>query len=108
MPTYEYYCEHCDEKFEQYHVVDERDQGTCPKCGGHCKRVFTAVPIIFRGSGWYVTDNAKGASPSTGTAAKPDGQGNGSGNGNGKHHKSKPKADKPIEKTAGKKEPKDE
>ncbi len=77
MPTYEYYCEHCKRKFEQYHSVEERDQGVCEVCGAQCKRVFVPVPIIFKGKGWHITDYGKGTAPSTGAGSSEPGKGNG-------------------------------
>ncbi|HEX2949052.1 MAG TPA: FmdB family zinc ribbon protein [Armatimonadota bacterium] len=64
MPLYEYACTKCDHHFDVRHSADEKPQLTCPKCQGSVKKVFTPNAIIFKGTGWYVTDHAKsGATP---------------------------------------------
>jgi len=59
MPVYEYQCEKCTHKFELRRTFSEDGSGICPVCGGIGKRLFSAVPIIFKGSGFYVTDYRK-------------------------------------------------
>ncbi|MBI4188329.1 MAG: zinc ribbon domain-containing protein [Chloroflexi bacterium] len=56
MPIYEYECTCCPTRFELKQSFDEDSQVTCPKCGGDAMRVFSPVPVIFKGSGFYVTD----------------------------------------------------
>lgn len=57
MPLYEYECENCGVRFERrQHMTDEPVQ-TCPECGGEVHRLIQPVGIIFKGSGFYVTDN---------------------------------------------------
>ena len=64
MPLYEYACTKCDHHFDVRHSADEKPQLTCPKCHASAKKVFLPSGIIFKGSGWYVTDHAKsGAKP---------------------------------------------
>ena len=60
MPTYEYECSLCDYLFERKQRFDEEPVATCPECKGKARRVLHSVPIIFKGSGFYVTDNRKG------------------------------------------------
>jgi len=57
MPVYEYECLECGLHFERLQHVDDRDAAQCP--GGHrnVRRVFSPPAIVFRGSGFYVTDN---------------------------------------------------
>ena len=57
MPTYEYRCDSCSLKFEVRKRFGENSGGVCPKCQGEGRRLFSAVPIIFKGSGFYVTDH---------------------------------------------------
>ena len=58
MPTYEYKCRRCLNRFElRRSFSDNGVPVACPKCSGEAHRVFTPVPIIFKGSGFYVTDN---------------------------------------------------
>ena len=58
MPIYEYYCESCHTHFEkQLHFTDDIDHATCPQGHTLTKRIFTKPTILFKGSGFYVTDN---------------------------------------------------
>ena len=59
MPTYDYRCESCGEQFElRLKFSDDIDQ-PCKQCGEVATRQFSAVPIVFKGSGWYVNDYGK-------------------------------------------------
>ena len=68
MPIYEYECEQCGVRFEKTAAHDRSTLTDCPECGGHVHRVMQPVGVIFKGSGFYVTDN-KGRS-STGIPAR--------------------------------------
>lgn len=68
MPIYEYECEQCGVRFEKMQRMADAALTDCPECHGHIHRVMQPVGIIFKGSGFYVTDN-KGKS-STGIPAK--------------------------------------
>jgi len=57
MPTYEYECDSCSFRFEKRQRFDEEPVVICPKCEGEVHRVFHSAPIIFKGSGFYVTDS---------------------------------------------------
>ncbi len=63
MPIYEYECGHCLFRFEMRHGFDEEPQVMCPQCQGRARRVFHSTPIIFKGSGFYITDSRKGKEP---------------------------------------------
>jgi len=70
MPIYEYACDSCGVRFERIQRMDEPALTKCPECGGHLHRVFQPVGIIFKGSGFYVTDNrAKSSISTAGTKA---------------------------------------
>jgi len=57
MPTYEYLCQACNHRFEQWqHMVDD-PLTICPECGGHIRRVFFPAGIVFKGHGFYKTDH---------------------------------------------------
>lgn len=57
MPTYEYKCEECGYKFEEFQNMSGEPLKKCPKCGGKVKRLFgKEIGIIFKGSGFYSTD----------------------------------------------------
>ena len=58
MPIYEYRCEKCSCQFELKKRFDDNSEATCPQCSSIAKRIFSPVPIIFKGSGFYVTDHA--------------------------------------------------
>lgn len=57
MPTYEYKCPKCG-KFDYYQSIKDDPLASCPTCGSEVKRLISgSVNIIFKGSGFYVTDN---------------------------------------------------
>jgi putative FmdB family regulatory protein len=66
MPIYEYECVHCGHRFEVKQGFHDKPQADCPQCKKKAKRVFHPAPIIFKGSGFYVTDHRKGGGTSTG------------------------------------------
>lgn len=59
MPIYEYECENCRCKFERRQRFDEEPVAMCTECGGKSRRVIHCSPVIFKGSGFYVTDSKK-------------------------------------------------
>jgi putative FmdB family regulatory protein len=60
MPIYEYECSSCHFHFDRKQRFDEEPVAMCPKCRGKARRVIHSVPVIFKGSGFYITDNRKG------------------------------------------------
>ena len=56
MPRYDYRCTGCGNEFELRQTFSEAGRGTCPLCSGAGQRVFHAVPVIYKGSGFYTTD----------------------------------------------------
>ena len=60
MPIYEYECGVCGARFERKQRFDEEPIAACPECEGKARRVIHSVPIIFKGSGFYITDSRKG------------------------------------------------
>ncbi len=66
MPIYEYECGLCHFHFERKQRFDEEPVAICPKCQGKARRVIHSVPIIFKGSGFYTTDNRKDKAAETG------------------------------------------
>ncbi len=77
MPLYEYQCENCGEVFELIEKFSAEPLTTHEKCGGKVHRLISAPALQFKGSGWYVTDYAKGGSIKAlaMAAAKKDGEG---------------------------------
>lgn len=66
MPTYEYECDLCHSRFDRRQRFDDEPVSICPQCQGRAHRVFHAVPILFKGSGFYCTDHGRGWSGSAG------------------------------------------
>lgn len=72
MPIYEYECENCGVRFERTQHMTDEPLTICPECNGHVHRVFQPVGIIFKGSGFYVTDNRGKSSTSVPSSKEPD------------------------------------
>ncbi|QBJ90968.1 FmdB family transcriptional regulator [Streptomyces seoulensis] len=70
MPTYQYQCKDCGEGLEAVQKFTDDALTECPSCGGPLKKVFSAVGIVFKGSGFYRNDS-RGASSSSSPATKP-------------------------------------
>ncbi|MER6139210.1 FmdB family zinc ribbon protein [Streptomyces sparsogenes] len=79
MPTYQYQCTECGEGLEAVQKFTDDALTECPNCKGRLKKVFSAVGIVFKGSGFYRNDSRGSSSSSTGggssksTAAKSEG-----------------------------------
>ncbi len=58
MPTYQYACTACEHEFEVFQSFTEDSLTECPECKGEVKKVFSAVGVVFKGSGFYKTDSA--------------------------------------------------
>jgi putative FmdB family regulatory protein len=57
MPTYEYECTKCKFKFEEFQKITDKPLLKCPKCRGKLRRLISGgAGIIFKGSGFYITD----------------------------------------------------
>ena len=69
MPIYEYQCDKCNDHFELIQKFSDAPLTTHEKCGGAVHRLVSAPAFHFKGSGWYVTDYAKGgnSAPNGGT-----------------------------------------
>ncbi|MEU5158697.1 FmdB family zinc ribbon protein [Streptomyces sp. NPDC020875] len=82
MPTYQYQCTECGEGLEAVQKFTDDALTVCPQCDGRLKKVFSAVGIVFKGSGFYRNDS-RGASSSSSPASSSKGTGSGSGSGSG-------------------------
>ncbi len=86
MPTYEYRCADCGRELEVQQKFSDDALTVCPTCQGRLNKVFGAVGVVFKGSGFYATDNRskkdKGKASAEKSADKPK-------------KADKPKADKP-------------
>ena len=63
MPRYDYKCIDCQTEFELLQSFSEAGSGVCPQCSGAGRRVFHAVPVIYKGSGFYTTDYGRPKRP---------------------------------------------
>ena len=68
MPTYQYQCTECGEGLEAVQKFTDDALTECPNCGGRLKKVFSAVGIVFKGSGFYRNDS-RGSSTSSSPAS---------------------------------------
>lgn len=63
MPTYEYVCDSCENRFEIMQRMKDDPVKVCPKCGESVRRVLSGgIGISFKGSGFYVNDSGSGTS----------------------------------------------
>jgi putative FmdB family regulatory protein len=70
MPTYEYECQSCHQRVEAVQRFTDPALTVCEHCGGELRKVFSAVGVVFKGSGFYKTDSRgteKSSTPSTST-----------------------------------------
>ena len=57
MPTYDYRCRKCGHQFELFHGIKDETPKRCPKCRGRAQRIPSGgVGVLFKGTGFYVTD----------------------------------------------------
>lgn len=70
MPTYQYQCTECGEGLEAVQKFTDDALTVCPNCEGRLKKVFSAVGIVFKGSGFYRNDS-RGSSSSSTPATSP-------------------------------------
>ena len=62
MPTYEYECRNCGHTFEAFQSINDKPLSRCPKCKSAVRRIINGgMGVIFKGSGFYSTDNKKGS-----------------------------------------------
>ena len=78
MPIYEYECTACKTRFERSQRFSDPPVTECPECGGQVRRVLFPVGIVFKGSGWYITDSRASTSATT-TSPTPNGAAAGEG-----------------------------
>ena len=67
MPTYQYACTECDHAFEQFQSFSEDSLTECPQCQGRLRKLFNAVGVVFKGSGFYRTDSRSAAKAESGS-----------------------------------------
>src|SRR3954470_2771512 len=75
VPTYQYACTECGHAFEQFQSFSEDALTVCPACSGKLRKLYNAVGVVFKGSGFYRTDSrstsSSSESSSSTTAASP-------------------------------------
>jgi putative FmdB family regulatory protein len=59
VPTYQYECTECGEALEVHQSFSDDPLTTCPSCSGRLRKVYNAVGVVFKGSGFYRTDSRK-------------------------------------------------
>jgi putative FmdB family regulatory protein len=69
MPTYSYHCDTCGHDFEAIQRFAEEPLTECPVCGSAIRRVIQPVGVVFKGSGWYITDSRPKSSSDSGESA---------------------------------------
>jgi putative FmdB family regulatory protein len=70
MPLYEYRCEKCGELFEVMQKFTDEPLAEHTNCGGAVHRLLSAPALQFKGSGWYITDYAKGGGGNSNSGGK--------------------------------------
>ena len=65
MPTYQYACTECGHAFDQVQSFTDESLTVCPVCQGRLRKVFNAVGVVFKGSGFYRNDSRSTTSSST-------------------------------------------
>ena len=75
MPTYQYRCVDCGSELETVQTFSDPSLTECPECDGTLRKVYSAVGVVFKGSGFYATDNrikGKTAAAAATTSSSPD------------------------------------
>ena len=73
MPTYSYACTACDNRFDAVQAFTDDALTTCSKCAGRLRKLFGSVGVVFKGSGFYRTDNRETAkSASNGSSSSSE------------------------------------
>ena len=73
MPTYQYACTECGHAFEQFQSFSDDALTECPQCAGRLRKLFNAVGVVFKGSGFYRTDSrGKSSTESSSSSTSTD------------------------------------
>ncbi|MEU3540367.1 FmdB family zinc ribbon protein [Streptomyces paromomycinus] len=83
MPTYQYQCTACGEGLEAVQKFTDDALTECPACNGRLKKVFSAVGIVFKGSGFYRNDSRGSSSSSTPASSSSSSSGSASSSDSG-------------------------
>jgi putative FmdB family regulatory protein len=93
VPTYQYACTECGHAFEQVQSFTDDALTECPNCGGRLRKVFNAVGVVFKGSGFYRTDSRAGSSASVPAASSSSSDSSSSDSSSGGSSSSSTKSD---------------
>ncbi len=69
MPLYDYQCSKCQHVVEVRHGFNDAYTEACSACGGELKRIISPAPVIFKGSGFYITDSRKSSGDSSSSSS---------------------------------------
>jgi putative FmdB family regulatory protein len=85
VPTYQYQCTACGEPLEVVQSFTDDALTVCPACGGQLRKLYNAVGIVFKGSGFYRTDSRSGSSsvPASSPSSTPASSGSSSSDSSG-------------------------
>ena len=72
LPTYQYACTECGHAFEQFQSFTDDALTVCPECEGRLRKVFNAVGVVFKGSGFYRTDSRTDGKSAAATSSTSD------------------------------------
>ena len=70
MPIYSYKCDKCGTRFDRLQKFTDKPLTRCPECQGQVKRLIQPAGIVFKGSGWYITDSKRSSSATVPTTSK--------------------------------------
>ena len=72
VPTYQYACTDCGHDFEQFQSFSDDALTVCPRCEGRLRKVYNAVGVVFKGSGFYRNDSRTDGRPAAANGASGD------------------------------------
>ena len=79
MPVYTYHCNSCEHEFDQHQSFSDDPLESCPNCQAQAlHKVYKPARVVFKGSGYYVTDNRSSKKPSLNNAKAKEASSNGS------------------------------
>ena len=95
MPTYQYACTECGHAFDQFQSFSDDALTQCPECQGRLRKVFNAVGVVFKGSGFYRNDSRDKKSSALASDSKSESKSDSaSGSGTSSDTKSETKSEK--------------
>jgi putative FmdB family regulatory protein len=74
VPTYQYACTECGHAFDQFQSFSDDALTECPQCQGRLRKLFNAVGVVFKGSGFYRTDSRETAKSASSSSSETKGE----------------------------------